>query len=75
MAEFDFSSYLAAKLHPSMLQNIETLSGGLVNLTFRANGRFALCNYEDQESIIVKYAPPFIASLGPEAKFSTERQV
>ena len=73
---FDFSSFLH-KLDPSTEYEFQSLSGGLVNLTQRATKTSPLGagKFPAQASLILKYAPPFIAALGEEAPFSQKRQV
>jgi hypothetical protein len=85
---FDFVSYLH-RLDPSQSWSVQSLPGGLVNFTVRAiksrpasgsrtenksNGsgpwRFA-----EHDSLILKYAPPYIAALGEGAPFDRLRQV
>ena len=75
---FDFCSYLL-KLDPSQSYSVKQLTGGLVNVTVRAvkcagssadDGRFP-----DHKSIVLKYAPPFVAAVGETAPFSQHRQV
>ncbi|CAE6522207.1 unnamed protein product [Rhizoctonia solani] len=55
------------------------LSGGLVNLTVRVNISDAKgdheCPFGDARSVVAKYAPAFIASIGESAPFSQYRQV
>jgi hypothetical protein len=78
MATFDFEKYLS-NIDPANKYTIRALSGGRVNVTARAiktpcasidAGRFP-----GHESIILKYAPAFIAKDGKGAPFSTFRQV
>jgi len=78
MATFDFKKYLS-NIDPANKYTIRALSGGRVNLTVRAvktprvdidAGRFP-----GHESIVLKYAPAFIAKDGEGAPFSTYRQV
>lgn len=52
---------------PSGTYTLTKLSGGLINETIRAS-----CKHG---SFILKYAPPYIAALGPSAPFGQERQV
>ena len=46
---------------------LSQLAGGLINETVRA-----FCRHG---SFIMKYAPPYIAAIGPSAPFGQERQV
>lgn len=75
---FDFTSYLA-KLDPTQSYNIQTLTGGVVNITARASRvlecEASLSRFPGHSSFILKHAPPYIAGIGPEAPFSTFRQV
>lgn len=75
---FDFASYLL-RLDPSQSYTVTQLTGGVVNITVRAikspathanAGRFP-----DHRTIILKYAPPYIAGVGETAPFSQIRQV
>lgn len=52
---------------PEGTYTVIRLSGGLINETVRA-----FCHHE---SFILKYAPPYIAAVGPSAPFGQERQV
>lgn len=54
--------------------DIELLSGGVVNHTVRARNPGG-GDHGAPDSIIIKYAPPFIAGVGPDAPFSQDRQV
>ncbi|EFR03082.1 hypothetical protein MGYG_06079 [Nannizzia gypsea CBS 118893] len=80
---FDFDSYFK-RLDPLNRWTVERLTGGLVNLTVRATknrtgsdenegfnkpGRF-----KGYQSLILKYAPPFVASVGETAPFDQIRQ-
>ena len=77
---FDFANYLS-KLDPTQSYCVNRLSGGLINETIRAaknesrtvpsrEGRFP-----DHDSLILKYAPPYVAALGESVPFSQSRQV
>ena len=66
----DFLSTVYGQPH----DDVEILSGGVVNHTVRAR-RLGRTGEGALGSIIIKYAPPFIAGLGPDAPFSQERQV
>ena len=86
MVAFDFSAYLA-KLDPLTDYKIETLTGGLINLTVRAirvGHRGADSDtiperdhgpFHGHDSLILKYAPPFVAAVGDTAPLSPFRQV
>ncbi|KAM5432822.1 hypothetical protein McanMca71_003785 [Microsporum canis] len=80
---FDFDSYFK-QLDPQNTWTVKRLTGGLVNLTVRASksqneeslyvaagkaGRFG-----NSQSLILKYAPPFVASVGEAAPFDQARQ-
>ena len=76
-AKFSFEHYLET-LCPGEIQ-ISLLTGGLVNVTARArrtsnSSNVATC-VSGESSFILKYAPPFIASIGEAAPFSQFRQV
>jgi Phosphotransferase enzyme family len=78
MASFDFKNYLAI-IDPVQTYEIVALAGGRVNFTVRAtkadtaeidSGRFV-----GRHSVVLKYAPPYIALSGKDAHFSQFRQV
>lgn len=75
---FDFSSYLS-KIDPSQSYTIQKLTGGVVNLTVRAIKKPSRTSDEGRfpghRTLILKYAPPFVAEVGEKAPFSTFRQV
>ena len=77
---FSFSAYLCTllKLSPTSLISIEPLDGGLTNHTVRAifHQPISLPSAPATifSSVIVKHAPPYIASLGPAHALSTKRQ-
>ena len=52
---------------------VTRLSGGLVNVTVRAHARCGDC--KSRSSVIIKYAPDFVAAIGEDAPFGTFRQV
>lgn len=55
---------------------IKKLSGGLVNVTVRvALRRDGAELGRDPRSVVIKYAPPFVAETGEDAPFGTFRQV
>jgi hypothetical protein len=72
---FNFESFLS-KIDPFQKYEFQSLTGGLVNLTVRATkvshpgGIFPKHN-----TLVLKYAPPFVATLGESAPFSRDRQV
>lgn len=75
MTAFDVYAYLKQLgITPSL---VEPLTGGAVNETFRvlidrASSPPSCCR--GQYTVILKYAPPFIARMGPEAPFDVRRQ-
>lgn len=74
---FDFKSYQAA-LDPAHAYTTTKLPGGLVNETVRATKRDALnaqSFFSGHSSLVLKYAPPFIAGRGEGHPFSQARQV
>ncbi|GAB1311521.1 hypothetical protein MFIFM68171_01731 [Madurella fahalii] len=77
--EFDFQAYLSS-LYPSTAYHITFLTGGLVNFTVRARradaGSFPSPPSPNSlpPSLILKHAPPYIATLGASAPFSQARQ-
>jgi len=55
---------------------IEKLSGGLVNVVVRATPRSGGDKLvRNLKSVVIKYAPPFVAAIGEDAPFGTFRQV
>ena len=77
---FDFTHYLSI-LDPSPDYTIDVLTGGVINFTVRATkvkghadkhnkGRFA-----EQNSLVLKQAPPYMAGVGASAPISQYRQV
>jgi hypothetical protein len=73
---FDFEPFLS-KVDPSQKYEFQPLTGGLVNLTVRATKVSASGNgfFPKHNTLILKYAPPFVATLGASAPFSQDRQV
>lgn len=81
---FDFDSYFM-QLDPLNSWTVKRLTGGLVNLTVRATkNKYAGRENETAsqpgqlegcQSLILKYAPPFVASVGEAAPFDQIRQV
>jgi hypothetical protein len=78
--EYDFASYLS-KFDPSERYSIERLTGGLVNITVRATKEdvnpeaLHRERFTGRKSVILKYAPPYVAAVGESAPFSQQRQV
>ncbi|PVI03062.1 hypothetical protein DM02DRAFT_652862 [Periconia macrospinosa] len=72
---FDFCAFLC-KLDPFVEYEFQSLSGGLINITVRATktSHSDAGKFSGQGSLILKYAPPFIAAIGEEAPFSQTRQ-
>lgn len=81
---FDFEPYLSA-FFPGGTYKTEPLSGGLVNFTVRASRTIPPINRGDGDNddsdqdppmtLVLKYAPPYVAAVGEEAPFSQDRQV
>lgn len=73
---FDFNAFLA-KLDPFSAYEINKLTGGLINLTVRAVKTNSIDHgaFPGKASLILKFAPPFVAAVGPDAPFSQKRQV
>jgi hypothetical protein len=74
---FDFVSYLA-KIDPTQTYSVQLVSGGVVNVTARAcraAGDASLSRFPGRSSFILKHALPYVAGVGPQAPFSTFRQV
>jgi hypothetical protein len=74
------------KIDPETNWDIHPLTGGLVNFTIRAtlkhdskqnsiSAKSKAFNLSPYESLIVKYAAPYVASIGNSAPFSQFRQV
>ncbi len=77
---FDFAQFLQ-QIDPLDEYDIERLNGGLVNIAVRAK-KYARSTSSDDpglfpghSSLILKYAPPYIAAVGESAPFSQYRQV
>ncbi|KAL2136458.1 hypothetical protein VTI74DRAFT_3477 [Chaetomium olivicolor] len=74
---FDFQPFLKT-LYPSTTYSTTLLSGGLVNFTVRACRTNPPPAAQDSPhppaSLILKHAPPYIASVGAAAPFSQSRQ-
>ena len=62
---------------PDARFDITVLSGGLINETVRATAlqEDDIDHHEQPQTLILKYAPPYIAALGPTAPFGQQRQV
>jgi hypothetical protein len=73
---FDFE-YFLSKLDPAQIYEVRPLTGGLVNVTVRAAKVSAHTGglFPAHGSLILKYAPPFVAAIGESAPFSQDRQV
>ncbi|KAK9360834.1 kinase-like domain-containing protein [Lipomyces starkeyi] len=77
---FDFDAYLA-QIDPSHTWSVQHLEGGLVNLTVRAvkisssEEGIKKGLFNNYESLIRKFAPPYVAALGESAPFSQTRQI
>lgn len=84
MALFDFAPYLSSVLSvPTKNIFIHPLRGGLTNLTVRATftppaildpSQFSQSRHPSLSSVVLKYAPPFIAA-DPSQPMSVRRQV
>ncbi|EUC65396.1 APH domain protein [Rhizoctonia solani AG-3 Rhs1AP] len=74
----DFTPALVA-LDPYHQYFTSPLSGGLINFTVRVNISAATeehkCPFGGARSVVAKYAPAFVASMGESAPFSQYRQV
>jgi hypothetical protein len=74
---FNFEAFLS-KIDPYQKYEYRSLAGGLVNLTVRATKLPPLVGgsiFPKHDTLILKYAPPFVATLGEAAPFSQDRQV
>ena len=71
--QFDFVTFLKSR-YPGTTYSTERLTGGLVNETVRAT-RISQGDVANPASIVLKYAPPFVAGRGPHVPFGQERQV
>lgn len=78
MATFDFDKYLS-HIDPINRYMITTLTGGRINITVRAlktrSSKVDAGRFPGHRSIVLKYAPPYIAKDGEGAPFSQFRQV
>lgn len=73
---FNFEHFLC-RIDPSQTYEFQSLTGGTVNLTVRATKVLTSGNslFPKHDTLILKYAPPFVAALGPSAPFSQDRQL
>ena len=72
-SELRFTNFLRSFDRACSYQLIR-LSGGLINETVRAIAD-AKSDAARYRSLVLKYAPPFVAAVGPSAPFGQERQV
>ena len=75
--EFDFSAYLAA-IDPGHRYKITKLTGGFVNLTVRATrdgSETTSSSKVSESSLVLKYAPPYVAGRGEGFPMTRFRQV
>jgi hypothetical protein len=73
---FDASTYLS-QLDPGVSYSCRHLTGGVVNVTVRAVKHaedFDKGRFRGRSSVILKYAPPFVAGKGEEAPMTQYRQ-
>lgn len=81
MTTFEFKPFLR-QLDPTSDYDIVKLTGGLVNLTSRATKAGARNEtnnasnslFQGHDSVVLKYAPPYVHAIGESAPFSTYRQ-
>ena len=73
---FDFHAWMK-KLDPFVEYEFRPLSGGLVNVIQRAKKTSApgTGKFPSHASLILKYAPSFVAAVGEGLPFSQKRQV
>lgn len=75
---FDFVPYLQS-LDSSQTYAVHQLTGGLINVTVRAVKSSAAIidegRFPGNQTLVLKYAPPFIAAAGKDAPFPQFRQV
>jgi hypothetical protein len=73
---YDFKAFLSS-IDPSQTYECQLLTGGLVNITVRATKTSppAQGTFPDYETMVLKYAPPYVAALGEATPFSQDRQV
>jgi hypothetical protein len=76
MMLFDATGYLG-RIDPTQSYTIDVLTGGIMNITLRATKTTTLGGgrFPDQPSVILKYAPPFVAAVGERLAMTTFRQV
>jgi len=79
-ASFDFKAYLQS-IDPYSTYEIRSLDGGLINVTARAR-RLASKSLEEKnslcsgyDSVILKYAPPFVAKVGKQGSYTAMREL
>lgn len=82
MLSFDVSAYLEQLGIKS--NSIDALSGGVINETFRVDVRLSSTSpissqnppswCKGRDAVIFKFAPPYIARIGPAAPFDVRRQ-
>ncbi len=73
---FDFRGYLA-RHNAGHKYQITKLTGGFVNVTVRATRTNGVSKSDDvsgNETMILKYAPPYVAGRGPDAPMTQWRQ-
>lgn len=68
-----YEPYLQS-VYPDTTWTFEKLTGGIVNSTLRAT-RTSSTTTSAPKSLIIKHARPYVAAIGPDFAFSTERQV
>ena len=75
---FDFFEYLI-QIDPAPSYVVTPLTGGMVKFTARASketsGDAASGVFAAETSVILKYAPPYVAGEGKDAPMSQYRQV
>jgi hypothetical protein len=73
---FDAQAYLE-NVDPSQKYTIDVLAGGIMNLTFRGTkaGDLKGGRFPEHMSLVMKYAPPYIAGMGSGYPLTTYRQV
>lgn len=75
---FNFKEYLS-RIDPTCTYRISQLTGGLVNATVRAakasSAQYDAGRFPGKQSIVLKYAPPYLLRRGEDAPFSQFRQV
>lgn len=74
--DFDPAAYLSM-IDPGVRYSVKRLRGGFINFTFRAtkatNGH-GTGRFPDHSSLILKYAPPYMAGIGVTAPAPQKRQ-